>query len=56
MMWKKWFEYHEARNLTLYTYNESTAEETYAIAKNFAEDSEKLLHNLMRACGDSTQG
>lgn len=53
---EKWFEYHEARNLTSHTYNESTAEETYVVAKNFVEDSERLLHNLMRACGNSTQG
>jgi len=50
-----WFEYHTARNLTSHTYNEITAEETYEVAKRFLEDAEKLLENLMRLCGNTSE-
>jgi len=41
-----WFGYHDARNLTSHTYNEDTAEEAYATAKEFATDAAKLLEKL----------
>ena len=41
-----WFTYHTARNLTSQTYNEDTAEETYAFAKQFAGDADFLLQML----------
>jgi nucleotidyltransferase substrate binding protein (TIGR01987 family) len=41
-----WFEYHEARNKTSHTYNESTAEEVYEAAQKFAPDAQALLKEL----------
>ena len=38
-----WFAYHEARNTTSHTYQESTAENVYAQAQKFAPDAERLL-------------
>lgn len=42
----QWFVYHKARNLTVHTYNEKTAEETFIVVKQFALDAEKLLSAL----------
>ncbi len=44
---KKWFSFHTARNLTSHTYNEQTAEETYAVAKLFIIEAENLLNKLV---------
>ncbi len=41
-----WFSYHQARNLTSHTYNETTANETYEYALKFAQDVKKLLSRL----------
>lgn len=41
-----WFAYHEARNTTSHTYQESTAESVYAQAQKFAPDAQKLLDLL----------
>lgn len=50
-----WFRYNQARNLTSHTYNEITAEETYAIAKQFCPDAKTLLMNLENAIGSSAK-
>jgi len=42
----QWMIYHKARNLTSHTYNEDWAEEVFQIAKTFAVDAEKLLHQI----------
>lgn len=39
---EKWIEFLNARNLTSHTYNESTANEVYAIAKDFLAYAKKL--------------
>lgn len=44
-----WFEYLKARNLTSHTYNEATADETYAIAKRFLPDVQLLRATLSGA-------
>ena len=43
-----WFEFLKARNLTSHTYNESTANEAYQVAKSFLPEVEKLLGSLER--------
>ena len=45
---ERWFGYLQARNLTSHTYNEKTAEETYAAAKDFAPDAAMLLTRLQQ--------
>jgi nucleotidyltransferase substrate binding protein (TIGR01987 family) len=42
----QWMIYHKARNITSHTYNEDRAEEVFQIAKTFAVDAEKLLHQI----------
>ncbi len=41
-----WLKYHEARNITSHTYNENTALEVFAIAKEFLQDAQNLYQNL----------
>jgi len=43
-----WFSYHEARNLTVHTYNEDVAEETYEAAVKFYHDANKLLSEFKK--------
>lgn len=50
-----WFELLKARNLTSHTYNESTANETYQVAKRFLPEVEKLLRSLERISHGSTR-
>jgi nucleotidyltransferase substrate binding protein (TIGR01987 family) len=48
-----WLEYLQARNLTLHTYNEITAETTYEYAREFADDAEKLVAALEQRINDN---
>jgi len=41
-----WFEYHQARNETSHTYDETIAEEVYQAARKFAVDARALLNEL----------
>jgi len=41
-----WMEYHDMRNETTHTYDESTAEEVYESAVKFINDAEKLFISL----------
>jgi len=41
-----WIHYHNCRNITSHTYNENTAEDVYATAKEFLPDAKKLLDTL----------
>jgi nucleotidyltransferase substrate binding protein (TIGR01987 family) len=41
-----WFEYHQARNETSHTYEETAAEEVYESARKFAVDARALLNEL----------
>ena len=43
-----WFKYNRARNETSHTYNETKAEEVYAVIKDFLDDSRFLLERLER--------
>jgi len=42
----RWMEYHDARNETAHTYDESTAEDVFETANEFLADAQKLLHAL----------
>jgi len=42
----RWMEYHDARNETAHTYDESTAEDVFDTAHKFLADSQKLLQAL----------
>lgn len=42
----QWMSFHQARNLTSHTYNESVAEEVIQVAEVFQMHSEKLLSRL----------
>ena len=42
----RWMEYHDARNETAHTYDESTAEDVFETAKKFLADAQKLLQAL----------
>ena len=42
----QWMEYHDARNETSHTYDEGTAEDVFATAREFLPDAEKLLQAL----------
>ena len=42
----RWMEYHDARNETAHTYNESTAEDVIETAHQFLADAQKLLQAL----------
>ena len=42
----QWMEYHDARNETSHTYDEGTAEDVFATAREFLADAEKLLQAL----------
>lgn len=42
----QWMEYHDARNETSHTYDEDTAEDVFATAREFLPDAEKLLQAL----------
>lgn len=41
-----WIIYHDARNETVHTYDETIAEDVFEIAKRFFTDAKKLLQNL----------
>jgi nucleotidyltransferase substrate binding protein (TIGR01987 family) len=43
-----WFRYNRARNETAHTYNETKAEEVYAVIKDFVADAQFLLDELER--------
>ncbi len=49
---EKWFEYHKARNLTSYTYNEETAELVYKQAVLFYPEAVQLLTKLESLVND----
>lgn len=40
---ENWMEYHEARNITSHTYDETKAEDVYNVAVNFIHDAKELL-------------
>lgn len=42
----RWMEYHDARNETAHTYDESTAEDVFETAHGFLADARKLLDEL----------
>ncbi len=42
----QWMEYHDARNEISHTYDEGTAEDVFATAREFVADAEKLLQAL----------
>ena len=42
----RWMEYHDARNETAHTYDESTAEDVIETAHQFLTDAQKLLQAL----------
>jgi len=42
----RWMEYHDARNETAHTYDESTAEDVFDTAQEFLADARKLLQAL----------
>jgi len=42
----RWMEYHDARNETAHTYDESTAEDVFDTAQQFLADAQKLLKAL----------
>jgi len=42
----RWMEYHDARNETAHTYDESTAEDVFETAQQFLVDAQKLLQAL----------
>jgi len=42
----RWMEYHDARNETAHTYDESTAEDVFEIAHQFLVDAQLLLQSL----------
>ena len=48
---EKWISFYTVRNLTSHTYNEQTADETYATAKQFVIEAEKLLYKLQTLLG-----
>ncbi len=43
-----WFEYNDARNLTSHAYEESAAEQVYAMAKKIFVDAKDLLTKLQK--------
>lgn len=47
-----WFKYHKARNETSQLYDETKAEEVYAVAIEFREDAVKLLQLLLKKNSD----
>lgn len=42
----RWMEYHDARNETAHTYDESTAEDVFETAQQFLADAQELLKAL----------
>jgi len=42
----QWMEYHDARNETSHTYDEGTAEDVFATAREFYANAERLLEAL----------
>ena len=42
----RWMEYHDARNETAHTYDESTAEDVFETAHQFLADAQELLKAL----------
>jgi len=42
----KWFEYHEARNQSSHTYDESVAQDVFNVVGSFLDDVEKFLKVL----------
>ncbi len=42
----RWMEYHDARNETVHTYDNETAEEVFAAAQDFITDAKALLNAL----------
>lgn len=47
----QWMQYHEARNLSVHTYNENIADRIVEVARIFVRDAETLLREL-EACND----
>lgn len=43
-----WFEYHDARNKTSHTYDETLADEVHGVALRFITDAESLLEELKK--------
>ena len=46
-----WFDYHQARNETSHTYEATTAEEVYEVARKFTPDARALLIELKKHHG-----
>ena len=46
-----WFDYHQARNETSHTYEETAADEVYEAARKFAPDARALLNELKKHHG-----
>lgn len=44
--WDRWMAYHEARNLTVHTYDQEVAEKVVKVARTFLADAEALLQQL----------
>lgn len=44
--WSRWMAYHEARNLTVQTYDQDVAEKVVMVARTFLADAEALLKAL----------
>ena len=42
----KWIEYLDARNLTVHTYDQSTADLVYNVSKQFTTDTAGLLESV----------
>ena len=42
----KWFEYHEARNQSSHTYDESVAQDVFGVVEDFLGDVKKFLKTL----------
>lgn len=43
---EQWMEYHDARNETVHTYNEDTADDVFETSRIFLADAKKLLEAL----------
>jgi nucleotidyltransferase substrate binding protein (TIGR01987 family) len=52
---EKWFQYHDARNMTARRYEEAIAIDTFLAAKEFAQDAAKLIQNLTKILDDKTK-
>lgn len=45
---ENWMRFHEARNLTSHTYDQTKSEEVFAIAMSFVAEADKLLKALKK--------